>query len=352
MRGKIAWMACLLCLLPLLARAADPALARRLAEAERLLTRAETHPEQRAARVREALALVPADSCPTLREAAGTVDRPTLARARREVQALRQVARLSARSAIPAADARKALGTVLARNEFQSLRRTKTPAALTGAQKWLHDVGAWIKAKWNAFWQWVGDGLNRFGRWLDKLFKPLRINPQPARPSPIPTMMPSGMKTLLLVLLGVAILFILGFIASHLLAAARRRAAVEQVRDDDGLPVATRKQEPTFWERSLQQAQSCWDAGDERAALRHLTRACLVLLDVRGMLRYDDARANGEVLRELRRQGRGPVTESLRPVVRCFDRSWYGFLPVSTEEFTSVLEHTRQFRETVVGDSR
>ena len=91
-----------------------------------------------------------------------------------------------------------------------------------------------------------------------------------------------------------------------------------------------------------------WQQGEQRKALRTLYWACLVLLDSRGVLRFDEGRANGEVLRELRRQGLTGVHERFRPIIRCFDRSWYGFLDVSQEEFNQVLEHTRHFRGTVV----
>jgi hypothetical protein len=334
-----------------MAQAGDPALAKRLARAEQLLQQAEAQPARRDALVRQAADLTPDDACPTVRQAAGAHDRQSLQRARQEVSALRRAVTLTPAHGTPSADASKTLGTVLSGNEFQSLRRTKWSKSTSPAQKWLAKLGTWISGVWTSFLRGVGKLIGDFFRWIGSLFPKVNTPELPKINADWWAQMGAGMKTLLWVLLGVLILFLVGFITSHILASHRRRRAIEQaVPRGDGLPIANRKQEPTFWERSLTLAQEHWTAGDEREALRVLSRACLVLLDVRGMLRFDEARANGEVLRELRRQGRTPVAETLRPVVRSFDRSWYGFLPVSNDEFATVLEDTRRFRDTVVGE--
>ncbi len=349
MRGKaVIGFSLFLLLLPLAAHAGDPALARKLAEADRLLQQAETMPAHRAALARQAADLVPEDACPSVRDAAGKDDRPSLARARGEVQALRRAVTMTRPAGTATADPAQALDSVLGRNEFRTLRRSEMPPPVKNAfQKFFESIAR----GWVAFWRGVGKMFKAFFDWLGGLFPPVDLPDAPKVNTSWWAQLSTGMKTLLWVALGVAVLFLAGFLTSHLLAARRRRRAIEHTAPADGLPIASRKQEPTFWERSLMQAEERWAAGDQREALRALSRACLVLLDARGMLRYDEARANGEVLRELRRQGRGPaVLETLRPVVRAVDRSWYGFLPVSNDEFTAVLDQSRRFRDAVVGE--
>jgi len=145
------------------------------------------------------------------------------------------------------------------------------------------------------------------------------------------------------------VLFLIGLLISKWLAVQHGRIDTRELVDDaDNNPALRRKQEPTFWERSLRQAEELWQRGEQRDALRTLHRACLVLLDARGLLRLDETRANGEMLRELRRQGNSEVCHALTPIVSIFERSWYGFLDVPGDEFQRVVESSRHFRESVV----
>ena len=102
------------------------------------------------------------------------------------------------------------------------------------------------------------------------------------------------------------------------------------------------------WEVALQRAEEQWRRGETREALRGVLRACLMLLDSRGVLRYDESRANGEVLRTLRAQGLSEAHAALTPVVRGFDRGWYGFLEISGEEFARMVEESRRLHGLIV----
>ena len=243
-------------------------------------------------------------------------------------------------------DYRASMQQVLARNEFQHLTASRMPS-------WLKTSLNAVALQWQNFWKSVGSAVGNFFRWLGRLISRWFPRSIPRVKTPHEgydwlANLGTFFRYLLWVLLLAAVIVLGGLLLSHLLAARRRRDAgvtAELTKPD---AATRRKQEPTFWERSLGQAEELWQQGNQREAIRVLHRACLMLLDMRGVLRFDETRANGEVLRELRRQ-QGRLHDTLRPIMRSFDRSWYGYLSLSNEEFTQALEHSRNFRKAVVG---
>lgn len=243
--------------------------------------------------------------------------------------------------AVSPATAHAVLKRVLASGEFQryNLKSTQPSAASRQFERIWHAIlTALDKAlkPLKALWNWL----------IRRLFHSSASHP--SRLSGTLAALGKVLPYLVYVLLGGVVLFLLGLLVHSLLS---RRQHAQSDLDVASDPSVRRKQEPSFWERTQLEAEALWQQGNAREALRLLHRACLILLDARGVLRYEESRANGEILRELRRQGRADVQRTLSPIVRCFDRSWYGFLPVSGEEFTTVLESSRQFRESVVGGS-
>lgn len=348
------WLCLYLCLPAWSLTARDQA--QRLDQADALLHQAMQHPETAAPFVQRAATLVPAEASPRLRQAAAAPTTGNLARARQEVATLRQAARLTpAPGGTAEARGHAALQTVLARPEFQPLEKLKV--------RWSAKSPTWWQGflrHWNAFWHNVaraigrlfsriGNAIGRFFRWVAAHLPHIKTQPKSTAHLGWLSGLGAVARLVLLVVLIAALLFLFALLVSRLLAWWRHREAPEDRHGltDGGAPV-NRKQEPSFWERSLAQAIELWGRGESREALRLLHRACLVLLDARGVLRYDESRANGEILRELRRQGPSGVYEAFRPIVRTFDRSWYGCLSVSSDEFSAALEAGQRFREQVV----
>ncbi|HEY3377828.1 MAG TPA: DUF4129 domain-containing protein [Armatimonadota bacterium] len=249
------------------------------------------------------------------------------------------------------------LQQVLARPEFIIYDGSGKPSQSDSAlMRWLREAGKKIG---NFYTAHIKEPLARFGHALARFFERLFARFAPKEPT---TEGPSKwawfftalnwlwvkLYAVRYILLGVIVLVLLGLALHALLARQQRRQITDTLDAVAASPTARRKHEPSFWERSLAEAEALWQQGDEREAVRVLYRACLVLLDARSVLRYDESRANGEVLRELRRQGKSHVQQSLTPIVRGFDRSWYGFLRLSGEEFTIMVENSRRFREAVV----
>lgn len=82
---------------------------------------------------------------------------------------------------------------------------------------------------------------------------------------------------------------------------------------------------------ALQKAQELSKGGDFRSAIRYLYLSTLLLLDERGVLRYERWRTNREYLRMV--ANRPELATTLASVVDLFDRTWYGFEAVDQATF-------------------
>jgi hypothetical protein len=82
---------------------------------------------------------------------------------------------------------------------------------------------------------------------------------------------------------------------------------------------------------ALRQAQRLSDSGDYRTAVRYLYLSALLILEERGLLRYDRSRTNREYLRSVQHQPK--LAATLQDVVEVFDRVWYGYQRVDAEAF-------------------
>lgn len=86
-----------------------------------------------------------------------------------------------------------------------------------------------------------------------------------------------------------------------------------------------------------QKADELSRAGDYRHALRYLYLSALLLLDERGLLRYNRTQTNREYLRQVR--SRPDLSEHLKFVVDTFDRVWYGFQPINESSYSQYAQH-------------
>jgi hypothetical protein len=83
-------------------------------------------------------------------------------------------------------------------------------------------------------------------------------------------------------------------------------------------------------------------AGDFREAMRLLYLAALLHLDEVGLLRFDRALTNREVLATV--ANRAPVYGALAPVVAQFDRVWYGHAPFGAGDFERMEAQIEELR--------
>ena len=98
--------------------------------------------------------------------------------------------------------------------------------------------------------------------------------------------------------------------------------------------------------QASQRARHLSSNGDYRQAVRYLYLSALLLLDERGLLRYNRTLTNREYLRQL--SGQPELASLLRPVIETFDEVWYGFQPVDEASYAqytgqvAALEETRR----------
>ena len=94
---------------------------------------------------------------------------------------------------------------------------------------------------------------------------------------------------------------------------------------------------------ALQRAQTLSTQGDYRNAMRYLYLSSLLILDERGLLRYDRSRTNREYLRSV--SSKPELATPLRDVIDVFDRVWYGYEAVDEQTYQSYIEHVDELRE-------
>lgn len=94
---------------------------------------------------------------------------------------------------------------------------------------------------------------------------------------------------------------------------------------------------------ALQRAQTLSNQGDYRNAIRYLYLSSLLVLDERGLLRYDRSRTNREYLRSV--ASKPELENPLHSVIDVFDRVWYGFESVDEQTYQSYLQHVDELRE-------
>ena len=94
---------------------------------------------------------------------------------------------------------------------------------------------------------------------------------------------------------------------------------------------------------AFERAQSLSRDGEYRSAVRYLYLSCLLLLDERGLLRYDHSKTNREVLRSV--SDSPELAGPLQDVVEVFDNVWYGYHTLDEESFRHYSERVEELKE-------
>jgi hypothetical protein len=182
----------------------------------------------------------------------------------------------------------------------------------------------WAEAKPSRLAAWWENLLQKIGDWLSRLFGGIDIGPLrlPAGP---------GLTWVLVVLL----VLVLAFAGRGLLAGLVKEAklAGEGAGEHELLTSET----------ALERADALSRGGDYRSAVRYLYLSALLLLDERGLLRYDRSRTNREYLRTV---GDSPaLVRPLRAVIDIFDRVWYGFEPIDGQTYQDYVARVEELRQ-------
>jgi hypothetical protein len=114
------------------------------------------------------------------------------------------------------------------------------------------------------------------------------------------------------------------------------------------LPLDGEDEDNLTSEAALQRAQTLSNGGDYRTAVRYLYLSALLLLEERGLLRYDRSKTNREYIRSVAHLP--ALAANLQDVVEVFDRVWYGFQPLdesSYQRYAARVTDLRQKKTTV-----
>ena len=143
-------------------------------------------------------------------------------------------------------------------------------------------------------------------------------------------------SNLVMVVTGVLLIAVLGYVFRDSLRNLFNEVELAEEPSGEGEILSSRL--------ANQRARELSSGGDYRHALRYLYLSALLLLDERGLLRYNRAQTNREYLRQVR--SRPELAGHLKEVVDTFDRVWYGFQPLDEAEYQKYAEHVTALEET------
>jgi hypothetical protein len=195
------------------------------------------------------------------------------------------------------------LNTILARPDFQ----------------WPEEAGNPIVERFNEL-------LQRFFRWLNHLLGRDRNGTRPISPAGF-----SLFPVLMTILLALVIVYVLRGLFADLV----KETKLDTETDAADMPLTA--------EAAFVRAQSLSQSGDYRSAVRYLYLSSLLLLDERGLLRYDRSKTNREYLRSV--SGSPELSEPLNEVIEVFDNVWYGYHALDEESFQHYSERVEELKE-------
>lgn len=194
----------------------------------------------------------------------------------------------------------EALEGVLARPEFQ----------------WQPEEASLLVRLWRGFWEWVDDLLAR--------------------------LLPEGGGEAVGDLLSYLLTFFGTLALGLVLAYVLRDLLTDWVAEAELDPDADAEDEDLTAATALKRAQVLSGEGDYRSAVRYLYLSSLLLLEERGLLRYDRSLTNREYLRSVAHLPQ--LAAVLRDVVEVFDRVWYGYQPLDDATYARYAERVSDLR--------
>lgn len=194
-----------------------------------------------------------------------------------------------------------ALREILARPEFQ----------------WQTPEPTWLEKLIQQLQQW-------FWEWLNRLFGGRQIT---IPSSPLIYLIAGTIVVVLALVIGFFLRGVLANLVSETAAPADPHAADEDLSA----------------EAALQKAQSLSGAGDYRTAVRYLYLSALLLLEERGLLRYNRTLTNREYLRSVAHLPE--LSAVLREVVDVFDQVWYGYHPLDEGAYARYAERVADLQK-------
>jgi hypothetical protein len=196
------------------------------------------------------------------------------------------------------------LKQILARPEFRGLNRSVNPFSQWLLNLWLH-----------------------FMKWLDELQQRLFGN----RNVTIGNVTWSPLEIISIIL----VVLVLVYAARSVFADFISDTNLNENGSDSGQPLTA--------ESAFEKAQALSRGGDYRSAVRYLYLSSLLLLDERGLLRYDHSKTNREVLRSV--SDSPELAGPLQDVIEVFDNVWYGYHSLDEDSFRHYSQRVEELKE-------
>ena len=176
----------------------------------------------------------------------------------------------------------------------------------------------WAEAAPNPASDWLDRILAEINRWLNEI---LGFTFDVAGSDVV--------SVLMAILLGVVFIFIARTLLSDFMNEAQLKENGEE--------------EPLTSESALARAQQLSRSGDYRAAVRYLYLSTLLILDERGIMRYDRSKTNREYLRSV--ADLPELSKPLGDVIEVFDNVWYGHHELGEDSFEHYSKRVEELKE-------
>jgi hypothetical protein len=191
----------------------------------------------------------------------------------------------------------------------------------------LHDIlsrpeFAWPEQAPNPVNEWFQKLWDAINLWLDKIFGGGAIT--------IPVNM--TWMTIIAAALLAAVLF---FAFRTLVVDFMKEAQIKGGDDGESKPLTS--------ETAFEKAQSLSRGGDYRSAVRYLYLSSLLLMDERGVLRYDRSKTNREYLRSV--SNSPEFAKPLEEVIEVFDNVWYGYHSLEEDTFKHYSDRVQELKD-------
>jgi hypothetical protein len=202
-----------------------------------------------------------------------------------------------------------------------------TSADLTSLQQILADPQfQWKAQQEDPISKWFAEQWARFNRWLAGIF---------GEDNGVTTTISEGTFNLLPALATLLLVVALAYVFRSFFFDLVAESRLSDEDADGGEPITA--------EQAFTRAQSLSRGGDYRSAVRYLYLSSLLMLDERGLLRYDRSKTNHEYLRSV--AGQPELAEPLREVVDVFDNVWYGYHSVDEDSFKHYSDRVEELKE-------
>lgn len=202
-------------------------------------------------------------------------------------------------------------GQVFSTAELTPLHTVLSRPEFTWAEQVPNPIDEWRQKIWDAI-----------NRWLNKIFGNNTIS------IPVDA---TWITTIASILLAAVIVFVFRTLFVDFIKEAQMNG------EEDG------ESEPLTSEAAFEKAQTLSRGGDYRSAVRYLYLSSLLLMDERGVLRYDRSKTNREYLRSVANSPE--LAKPLEEVIEVFDNVWYGYHSLEEDTFKHYSDRVEELKD-------